>query len=123
MAGEDDRVVGGPDGGELCGTQCCSAGLVEVEHSMPGIGEQRDHVGGPSLPSDFGYAVQFAEMVRIAQGMFDRGVLAIGGPAIVDQDATEVLEHPHGVHGVGAPLLVEVVERELSIRCRMHPVM
>ena len=40
----------------------------------------------------------------------------------MDQDATEVLEHPHGIHGVGAPLLVEVVEREQGVRGRMHPV-
>src|SRR5450759_3488511 len=122
MAGEDDRVVGGPDGGELGGTHCCSAGLFEVEHSMPGIGEQRDHVGGPALPSDFGYAVQFAEMVSIAQGVADVGVLAIRGPAVMNQDATQVFEHPHRVHGHRAPPLVEVIERERGGRYRMDPV-
>src|SRR5450759_3450603 len=122
MAGEDDRVVGGPDGGELGGTQCCSAGLFEVEHSMPGIGEQRDHVGGPALPSDSGSAVQLAEMVSIAQGVADVGVLAIRGPAVMNQDATQVFEHPHRVHGHRAPPLVEVIERERGGRYRMDPV-
>ena len=52
------------------------------------------------------------------------GTAPLGGmyTSVTDQDATEVLEHHHGVHGVGAPLLVEMVERERGVRGRMDPV-
>src|SRR5664280_2072525 len=59
-------------------------------------------------------------MVSVAQRMADGGVLAIRGPAIVDQDAAQVLDNAHCVHGGGAPLLVEVVEREFGGRCRVY---
>src|SRR5665647_996932 len=61
-------------------------------------------------------------MVSVAKRMADGGVLAIRGPAIVDQNATQVLDNAHCVHGEGAPLLVEVVEREFGGRGRVHPV-
>jgi hypothetical protein len=87
-----------------------------------GVGEHRDHVGGLTLSFDFGDAVEFSKVIRIAGGVGDGFVLAGGGPVVVDQDARKVPEHPHCVHGGRAPLLVEMIEREQLGRGQMYPV-
>lgn len=110
----DNRAVGGdPDLG-VCGVVLRrGAGLFQFEHPIPGIGQQRHHVGGASrLAGILSNAGQFTNMMRIAQSVCDCGVYAIGRPALVDQDAGQACGHVDRLRGHGTPPLVEMRQRE-----------
>src|SRR5664279_1740669 len=110
-------VTGPPIPSSRSSTACDYAEPIPAHHPANPSAPSHPVAGGPAVPHN----PRFRRM-GVAQRMADGGVLAIRGPAIVDQDAAQVLDNAHCVHGGGAPLLVEVVEREFGGRGRVHPV-